>query len=39
MAMDVHEKLTRAMVAYLPEKALSRANNAPRPQGHSLYVG
>jgi len=25
MAMDVHERLTRAIVAYLPEKALSRA--------------
>src|SRR5450432_1177798 len=31
MAMDVHEKLTRAMTAYLPEKALSRAEQRSRP--------
>ena len=29
MAMQVHEKLTRSMVAYLPEKALSRAETSP----------
>src|SRR5579864_8784401 len=30
MAMDVHEKLTRAIVAYLPEKALSRQEQRSR---------
>src|SRR5258708_27090802 len=27
LAMDIHEKLTRAIVAYLPEKALSSAQH------------
>ena len=31
MAMEIHEKLTRAIVAYLPEKALSRAEQRSRP--------
>jgi uncharacterized protein len=30
LALDIHEKLTRAMVAYLPEKALSRAEQRAR---------
>jgi len=33
LALDVHEKLTRAMTAYLPEKALSRAEQRMRPGG------
>ena len=38
MAMDVHEKLTRAMVAYLPEKALSRAEQRSRPHKDTSYT-
>ena len=38
MAMDVHEKLTRAMVAYLPEKALSRAEMRSRPHKDTSYT-
>ncbi len=38
MAMDVHEKLTRAMVAYLPEKALSRAEQRSRPHKDTAYT-
>ena len=38
MAMDVHEKLTRAMVAYLPEKALSRAEQRSRPHKSTPYT-
>ena len=38
MAMDIHEKLTRAMVAYLPEKALSRAEQRSRPHKDTSYT-
>jgi len=38
MAMDIHEKLTRAMVAYLPEKALSRAEQRSRPHKDTAYT-
>ena len=38
MAMDVHEKLTRAIVAYLPEKALSRQEQRSRPHKDSSYT-
>jgi uncharacterized protein len=38
MAMDVHQKLTRAMVAYLPEKALSRAEQRSRPHKNTPYT-
>jgi len=38
MAMDTHEKLTHAMVAYLPEKALSRAEQRSRPHQDTPYT-
>src|ERR1700756_3990828 len=38
LAMHVHEKLTRAMVAYLPEKALSRAEQRSRPHKDTSYT-
>lgn len=38
IAMDVHEKLTRAMVAYLPEKALSRWEQRSRPHKDTSYT-
>jgi uncharacterized protein len=38
MAMDIHEKLTRAMVAYLPEKALSRAEQRSRRHKDTSYT-
>ena len=38
MAMEVHEKLTRAMVAYLPEKALSRAEQRSRAHKDTSYT-
>jgi uncharacterized protein len=38
MAMDIHEKLTRAIVAYLPEKALSRAEMRSRPHKDTSYT-
>jgi uncharacterized protein len=38
MAMDVHEKLTRAIVAYLPEKALSRQEQRSRPHKDTSYT-
>jgi len=38
MAMDVHEKLTRAMAAYLPEKALSRAEQRSRPHKDTSFT-
>jgi DUF1680 family protein len=37
-AMGIHEKLTRAMVAYLPEKALSRAEQRSRPHKDTSYT-
>jgi hypothetical protein len=38
LAMDIHEKLTRAIVAYLPEKALSRAEQRSRPHKDTPYT-
>src|SRR6202020_542351 len=38
MAMDIHEKLTRAMVRYLPEKALSRQEQRSRPHRDTSYT-
>jgi uncharacterized protein len=38
MAMDVHEKLTRAIVAYLPEKALSRQEQRSRAHKDTSYT-
>jgi DUF1680 family protein len=38
MAMDVHARLTRAIVAYLPEKALSRQEQRSRPHKDSSYT-
>jgi uncharacterized protein len=38
MAMDVHEKLTRSVVAYLPEKALSRAEQRSRAHKNTPYT-
>jgi uncharacterized protein len=38
MAMEVHEKLTRAMVAYLPEKALSRQEQRSRAHKDTSYT-
>jgi uncharacterized protein len=38
MAMDVHERLTRSVVAYLPEKALSRAEQRSRPHKNTPYT-
>lgn len=38
MAMQVHEKLTRSMVAYLPEKALSRAEQRSRAHKDTSYT-
>ncbi len=36
-AMAIHEKLTRGMLAYLPEKALSRAEQRARPHKDESY--
>lgn len=38
LAADTHDKLTRAVVAYLPEKALSRAEQRARPHRDSSYT-
>jgi len=38
MAMQVHEKLTRAITAYLPEKALSRQEQRSRPHRDTSYT-
>jgi DUF1680 family protein len=38
LAMDVHEKLTRAITAYLPEKALSRAEQRSRPHKDTSFT-
>jgi DUF1680 family protein len=38
MAMNIHEKITRAIVAYLPEKALSRAEQRSRPHKDTTYT-
>ena len=37
-AMEIHEKLTRAIVAYLPEKALSRAEQRSRPHKDTSFT-
>lgn len=37
-AMEIHERLTRAIVAYLPEKALSRAEQRSRPHKDTPYT-
>jgi len=37
-AMDIHEKLTRSIVAYLPEKALSRAEQRSRSHKDTSYT-
>jgi DUF1680 family protein len=38
IAMDVHEKLTHAIRAYLPEKALSRWEQRARPHKDTSYT-
>ena len=38
IALPVHEQLTRAMMAYLPEKALSRAEQRARPHKDDSYT-
>ena len=38
MAMQVHEKLTHAITAYLPEKALSRQEQRARPHRDTSYT-
>ncbi len=38
MALDVHEKLSRAVVAHLPEKALSRAEQRARPHKDTAFT-
>ncbi len=38
IAMDVHEKLTHAITAYLPEKALSRQEQRSRPHKDTSFT-
>jgi len=38
IAMDVHKKLSRAIQAYLPEKALSRAEQRSRPHKDTSFT-
>jgi uncharacterized protein len=38
MAMQVHEKLTHAITAYLPEKALNRQEQRSRPHADTSYT-
>ena len=38
MAMQIHEKLTHAITAYLPEKALSRQEQRSRPHKDTSYT-
>ncbi len=38
MAMDVHKKLSHAIQAYLPEKALSRAEQRSRPHKDTSFT-
>jgi uncharacterized protein len=38
LALDVHERLTRAITAYLPEKALSRAEQRMRPHKDTSFT-
>ena len=38
LALGIHERLTRSIVAYLPEKALSRAEQRSRPHKDTSYT-
>jgi len=38
LAMNIHERLTRAIAAYLPEKALSRAEQRSRPHKDTAFT-
>ncbi len=38
LAMEIHERLTRAIGAYLPEKALSRAEQRSRPHKNTSFT-
>jgi DUF1680 family protein len=38
LAMQIHEKLTHAIIAYLPEKALSRQEQRSRPHKDTAYT-
>src|SRR5262252_321075 len=38
LAMQIHEKLTHAITAYLPEKALSRQEQRSRPHKDTAYT-
>src|SRR5215467_2834971 len=38
LALDVHEKLTHAIIPYLPEKALSRQEQRSRPHKDTAYT-
>jgi len=38
LALGIHEKLTRAILAYLPEKALSRAEQRSRAHKNTAYT-
>ncbi len=38
LAMEIHEKLTHAIIAYLPEKALSRQEQRSRPHKDTSYT-
>jgi hypothetical protein len=38
MALEIHERLTRAVTSYLPEKALSRAEQRSRPHKDTSYT-
>jgi DUF1680 family protein len=38
IAMEIHERLTRAITSYLPEKALSRAEQRARPHKDTAYT-
>lgn len=38
LALDIHDKLTHAIVAYLPEKALSRAEQRARPHKDTSFT-
>jgi hypothetical protein len=38
LAMEIHERLTRAISSYLPEKALSRAEQRARPHKTTAYT-
>jgi len=38
LALEIHERLTRAITSYLPEKALSRAEQRSRPHKDTSYT-